>query len=68
MLDTCNEKFIKAKGLFIHGKWFCKEECSENDPETKEIKDLYEKGIEFENNNQNEEDLDDDEEEVEIEL
>lgn len=51
MLDTCNEKFIKAKGLFIHGKWFCKEECSENDPETKEIKDLYEKGIEFENNN-----------------
>jgi hypothetical protein len=68
MLQDCSEKFIKAKGLFVHGKWFCKEECSEKDPETQEIKNLYDKGIEFAND-KNEDDLyDEDEEEVEIEL
>jgi hypothetical protein len=49
-LKTCENKFLKVKGSFVHGKWFCSESCSEKDPETKEMKELYEKGIEFENN------------------
>jgi hypothetical protein len=63
-LKGCLIKFLKVKGAFIHGKWFCTEACGEQDPDTKEMKDLYLKGIDFENR----EDGDDDDEEVEIDL
>ena len=41
---------MKVVGNFVHGKWFCSESCAEQDPETQQINELYEKGIEFENN------------------
>jgi len=53
---------VKAAGLFVHGKWFCTEECSDKDPETAQLKEFYEKGIEFENKEE------EDEEDVEIDL
>ncbi len=42
--------------MFLHGKWFCSEECSDKDPETKQLKELYQKGIEFNNDKIDEED------------
>jgi len=57
---------VKVAGLFVHGKWFCTEECSEKDPDTKSMKDLYENGIEFSNAVEGEEE--EEEEDGEIEL
>ena len=51
----------------MHGKWFCQKECSEKDPETKELKEMLERGIEF-NNEGTFEDYADDDEDVEIDL
>ena len=50
-LSGCEGKFFKQNGFFKLGKWFCKEECGEKDPEIKDVAELYEKGIEFSNNN-----------------
>jgi len=52
----CPNSFIKINGAFIHGRWFCSEVCSENDPEVTELKELYAKGIEFNNNEESDED------------
>ena len=57
-LQGCDKKFAKVNGRFVHGKWFCNMECADKDPETKEIKDLYENGIDFTNPGENEEDDD----------
>lgn len=51
----------------MHGKWFCSEDCSDKDPETKQLKDLYENGITFDNPPDNEE-FDENEEDGEIDL
>lgn len=56
---------MKVIGCFMYGKWFCSEHCSEKDTETKQLKDLYQNGIEF--NNKSEEDPEE-EEEVDIDL
>jgi hypothetical protein len=48
-LEGCERKFLKVAGMFVHGKWFCGEECSNNDPETVQLNELYDKGIEFSN-------------------
>ena len=50
----------------MHGKWFCSEPCSEKDPETQELKEMLERGIEF-NNDPNFDEYAEDEE-VEIDL
>ena len=57
---------MKIKGTFIHGKWFCSENCSNQDPEVKELEEQLSKGIEF--NNENDEIDEDEEEDVEIDL
>jgi hypothetical protein len=41
--------FLKAKGEYVHGKWFCCEEHAYKDPQTKQMIDLLAKGIEFDN-------------------
>ena len=41
--------FLKAKGEYVHGKWFCTEEHANKDPQTKQMIDLLAKGIEFDN-------------------
>jgi hypothetical protein len=55
---------MKVSGAFVHGKWFCGEKCAESDPDTRQMKDLYENGIEFKNNEEEE----GDDQEVEIDL
>ena len=45
-------------GTFVHGKWFCGESCADKDPEVQKIKELYEKGIDFENDGNGDEDDD----------
>lgn len=56
MYSECEKKFVKSVGAFIHGKWFCSEGCSDLDPETKQLKELYTKGLDFENKPIDEED------------
>lgn len=58
---------MKVAGCFVHGKWFCAEECSNKDPETIQMNELYDKGIEFDNNENNEEGSENDDD-VEIDL
>lgn len=53
----CDIAFLKVNGAFVHGRWFCSDTCSDKDPEVQELKELYAKGIEFNNNK-----LDEDEE------
>ena len=65
-MEGCTHKFMKVVGCFVHGKWFCSEECSKKDPETQKIEDLYINGIDFVNNA--DADLYQDEEDVEIDL
>ena len=48
-LESCPKRFVKTVGHFIHGKWFCSEACSEEDPDTRKMKELYENGIDFNN-------------------
>ena len=55
---------MKMQGAFVHGKWFCCDDCGNKDPETQKLKEMFEKGIEF-NNDEGEPDED---EEVEIDL
>lgn len=43
---------MKIVGHFIHGKWFCSEACADLDPETKQLQELMEKGIDFNNDNE----------------
>lgn len=33
----------------MHGKWFCSEKCSLEDPETQKLQEMFEKGINFDN-------------------
>jgi len=39
----CLKVFLKSEGVNAHGKWFCCDEHSNLDPETKEINDLIKK-------------------------
>lgn len=55
---------MKVVGAFVHGKWFCTEACSEKDPETQQLIDLYNKGTDY----QNVVNEDMDEEDVEIDI
>jgi len=64
-LEGCTGKFFKSNGFFKLGKWFCKEQCGEKDPDIKDVAELYEKGIEFDNHNKINES---DESDVEIDL
>eukprot|EP00347_Sterkiella_histriomuscorum_P018524 403345183 len=48
----CSNRFVKVVGTLVHGKWFCSQKCANLDPDTKQMQELYEKGIEF-NNDQN---------------
>jgi hypothetical protein len=45
--------------VFVHGKWFCSEECGDKDPEAQQIRELYERGVDFENNDNEEQYADD---------
>ncbi len=36
-LEGCNKTFLKSKGVYVHGKWFCCDEHAEKDPQTKEL-------------------------------
>ena len=66
-MEGCAHKFMKVVGCFVHGKWFCSEECSKKDPDTQKIEDLYTNGIEFVNQPEGA-DFDQDDEDVEIDL
>jgi hypothetical protein len=44
MNKLCGKSLLKSNGLNLHGKWFCKDECAESDPETKGIIDMLAKG------------------------
>jgi hypothetical protein len=35
--------FLKTDGFFAHGKWFCSEDHSKNDPEIKQIEEMQAK-------------------------
>lgn len=59
-MSGCSKRFIKIVGVFVHGKWFCSEQCSDLDPETQKLKELLEKGIDFENDVNDDEDYADD--------
>ncbi len=65
-LEDCTKKFVKTVGHFIHGKWFCCEACSDKDPETVHMKELYEKGIEFKNKEVEDEEGDDEDYEIDL--
>ena len=58
-LVSCDKRFVKTVGHFIHGKWFCSEQCGDQDPDTLKIKQLYENGIEFNNENGDDDDYGD---------
>jgi len=47
MREGCAKRFLKVKGVFVHGKWFCNDECAELDPETQQLQKMLEQGIEF---------------------
>ena len=57
---------MKVQGQFVHGKWFCSETCANKDPETIQMNELYEKGIDFQNDQVNEEDYSDHDEEIDL--
>jgi len=42
-LEGCNETFLKSKGAYVHGKWFCTDDHAEEDPQTKELLALMKK-------------------------
>ncbi len=67
-LGGCPNNFLKVKGAFVHGKWFCSENCASKDPETQKIAELYKHGIEFENAPPDEEDDDNYAKDEDIEL
>lgn len=39
----CAKCFLKTDGFFSHGKWFCSEDHSQNDPEIKQIEEMQAK-------------------------
>ena len=41
---ACQTKFLKKDGLPRMGKWFCSEECAEEDREMKQIRREQEQG------------------------
>jgi hypothetical protein len=49
MLEECTNRFLKSGGSLVHGRWFCSLPCSDKDPDVIEMKELYEKGINFAN-------------------
>ena len=63
MRQGCAKRFLKVKGVFFHGRWFCGQECADLDPEAQQTQQMLERGIEFENDRDEEE-----EEEGEIDL
>lgn len=40
MFPGCGKSFLKTDGHFAHGKWFCCENHSQNDPEIKAIEEM----------------------------
>jgi hypothetical protein len=47
MSKECGKTFLKSKGLNLHGKWFCNDQCADNDPDTKKISEMLEKEVPF---------------------
>lgn len=43
MFPGCGKSFLKTDGHFAHGKWFCCENHSQNDPEIKAIEEMQKK-------------------------
>jgi hypothetical protein len=39
--ETCKKKFTKNQGLFGSGKWFCSEECGDNDEDLKMVEKMH---------------------------
>ena len=31
-LEDCGKMFLKAQGEYVHGRWFCNDDCAEKDP------------------------------------
>ena len=36
----CEAKFTKSDGVFLLGKWFCKDECANKDSEIKRLLEM----------------------------
>ena len=69
MFPGCQKTFIKTDGHFAHGKWFCSENHSQNDPEIKQIEEMQAKLQASKLNGpvpEEQDDDDDEEEEYEI--
>lgn len=48
-LESCDKRFLKSIGAYVHGKWFCCDDHADNDPQTKEVTEMLAKGIDFYN-------------------
>ena len=56
--------FLKSAGEYIHGKWFCNDDCAEKDPQTMDMIKMLAKGIDFDNKKRELEIIKENEEEI----